>query len=89
MVITVINGGASSGGQTVITNGDGTGADTGGLSDADQRDWAWTGAARCASARKNYTGKTGKFNINYALGFIQAAFMSFPESYGPILGIAQ
>lgn len=89
LIIAVINGGVSMGSETVITNGDGTGADTGGLSVDDQKDWAWTGAKECASARRNYTGKTGKFNINYAIGFLQVTFMSFPESYGPVLGIGQ
>lgn len=86
MVITVINGGANSGGQTVITNGDGTGADASGLSVTDQKHWAWNAAKDCATARRDYVRRTRNGNINYAMGFLQDKFMSSPERYGPILG---
>jgi hypothetical protein len=73
--ITVISGGASKGGETVITNGDGTGADAGGWSTADQADLAWTAADACAAARASYIKRTGNGNINYALGSIHSRLM--------------
>lgn len=85
MVITDINGGARSGGKTVITNGDGTNADIDGLSMADQKDWAWDAAMKCASARKAYVDRTQNGNINYALGILQTKFVG-PEPFGPVLG---
>lgn len=81
MVITVIDGGANNGGETVITNGDGTGADSGGWSTADQTDLAWTAAIACAAARAKKPG-----DINYAEGFLSLDGSIPPESYGPIVG---
>lgn len=87
MIITDIDGGANNGGETIITNGDGTNADAGGLPVADQEDWALDGAKACANARNTYIRQTGNGNINYAIGFLlQPKYAKSPEPYGPILG---
>lgn len=55
----------------VIVNGNGTESDAFGLSEEEQRNLAWNGASKCATARTQYVERTVKGNINYAIGFLQ------------------
>ena len=88
--ITLVGGGASSGGQTVVVNGDGTGYDVGGLSISDQETQALKAAWACDDARAERladpnTPKKEKGNFNFAIGFLSLNGGT-PEVDGPKLG---
>jgi hypothetical protein len=73
--ITVVGGGASSGGQTVVVNGSGTGADSGGLSIGNQESWAETAAWDCDVARADHMADKPNLrgNFNTAIGYTRVA----------------
>ena len=69
--ITLVGGGATSGGQTVVVNGDGTAADAGGLSISDQEAQALNAAWDCDIARADRMDEDpgSRGNFNTAIGF--------------------
>jgi hypothetical protein len=82
------NGGASNGGQTVVVNGDGTGADIGGLFIGSQATQAENAAWDCDIARLVHSKANPKLKGNFNTGIGFTWLDGMPQApVGPAFGV--